>query len=203
VSDWWSDTRAGAEIVGGWAGSAGHSIGNFFVGGSQYPVNNERAMLAQEGIQQWTQLTKNGDPNGEKLGNPVTAVLKAGPGQAVMILMPGGEEEKAAANVVKEGEKAADAIWSSTKAKTAVKNAYEHWEEHGAEFPEYQNAKQYVEGAKDFFKNPPTGTLTKVRSNGDKLFYNPANNTFGVQAADGTPRTMFRPSAGINYWNKQ
>jgi filamentous hemagglutinin len=94
-------------------------------------------------------------------------------------------------------------LWTSTKSKTAVENAFSHWQRHGAEFPEFQNAKQYVEGAKDFFRNPPSGTLTKVRPNGDKLFYNPANNSFGVQTANGAPRTMFRPTDGINYWNKQ
>lgn len=71
------------------------------------------------------------------------------------------------------------------------------------EFSEYQNAKQYVEGAKNFFNNPLSGTLMKFRPNGDKLFFNPANNTFGVQGADGAPRTMFRPNDGFNYWNKQ
>jgi len=86
---------------------------------------------------------------------------------------------------------------------TVYGSAFRHWKKHGAEFPEFQNSKQYVEGANSFFESPPDGTLTKVRPNGDKLFYNPANNTFGVQAADGAPRTMFRPADGINYWNKQ
>jgi filamentous hemagglutinin len=45
--------------------------------------------------------------------------------------------------------------------------------------------------------------LTKVRDNGDKLFYNPGSNTFAVQRADGALRTMFRPDSGINYWNAQ
>ena len=94
-------------------------------------------------------------------------------------------------------------LWTSTKSKTAVENAFGHWQKQGAEFPEFQNAKQYVEGTKSFFNNPPAGTLTKARPNGDSFFYNPANNTFGVQAADGAPRTMFRPTDGINYWNKQ
>lgn len=94
-------------------------------------------------------------------------------------------------------------LWTSTKSKTAVENAFGHWKKHGAEFPEFQNAKQYVEGTQSFFNSSPTGTLTKVRPNGDTLFYNPTSNTFGVKAADGAPRTMFRPSDGINYWNKQ
>jgi filamentous hemagglutinin len=84
-----------------------------------------------------------------------------------------------------------------------VENAYDHWNKHRAEFPEFQNSKQYVEGAVNFFTHPPPGTLTKLRPNGDKLFYNPATNTFGVQAPDGAPRTMFRPADGIIYWNKQ
>jgi len=113
--------------------------------------------------------------------------------------------------VIKGSSRAADAasaaaktpLWTSTKSKTAIENAFDHWKSHGAEFPEFQNAKQYVEGTKSFFSSPPSGTLTKVRPNGDKLFYNPANNTFGVQAADGAPRTMFRPTDGINYWNRQ
>lgn len=76
-------------------------------------------------------------------------------------------------------------LWTSTKGKTWVENAFEHWQKHGAEFPEFQNANQYVEGAHRFFSSPPAGTLTKTRPNGDTLFYNPGNNTFGVQAADG------------------
>jgi filamentous hemagglutinin len=94
-------------------------------------------------------------------------------------------------------------LWTSTGSKSAVENAYGHWKKHGAEFPEYQNSKQYVEGAKSFFNSPPAGTLTKSRANGDQLFYNPTNNTFGVQTTQGAPRTMFRPADGINYWNKQ
>jgi len=94
-------------------------------------------------------------------------------------------------------------VWSSTKGKSAVENAFGHWKKHGSEFPEFQNAKQYVEGANRFVTNPPTGTLTKTRPNGDRLFYHPGSNTFAVCGADGAPRTMFRPEAGMNYWNGQ
>lgn len=94
-------------------------------------------------------------------------------------------------------------LWSLTKNKSSVENAFGHWKKHGNEFPELQNAKQYAEQAKDFLNNPPKGTLTKTRPNGDVLRYDPKTNTFGVQNADGAPKTMFRPSDGINYWNKQ
>ena len=106
-SDWWSATKEGAGIIRGSVSGAVSSAAHHIFGGGQYPANNESKMLAEEGVQQFTPLTKNGDPNGETLGNPVTAVLKAGPGQAAMIMMPGGEEEKAGGFVMKEGEKAA------------------------------------------------------------------------------------------------
>ena len=94
-------------------------------------------------------------------------------------------------------------LWSSTKSKNAVENAFGHWKKHGAEFPEFQNSKQYVEGVQNFMNNPPKGTLFKPRANGDKLFYNPKSNIFGVQNIDGAPKTMFRPDAGLDYWKRQ
>ena len=94
-------------------------------------------------------------------------------------------------------------LWSSTKNKSSVENAFGHWKKHGKEFPEIQNAKQYAEKTKDFLNNPPKGTLTKTRPNGDILRYDPKSNTFGVKNADDAPKTMFRPTDGINYWNKQ
>jgi len=112
--------------------------------------------------------------------------------------------------LVKAKNVAKTPLWTSTKSETAVENALGHWQRHGAEFPEFQNAKQYAEGAKTFFNNPPVGTLTKTRQNGDKLFYNPVNNTFGVQSANGAPRTMFRPDpakhgypSNLDYFNAQ
>ncbi|WP_266160178.1 hypothetical protein [Dyella silvatica] len=94
-------------------------------------------------------------------------------------------------------------LWSSTKNKSAVANAFGHWMKHAGEFSEFQNAKEYVEGARNFLTYPPAGALTKVRSNGDTLIYDAATNTFGSRAASGAPRTMFRPQDGIDYWNRQ
>ena len=82
-------------------------------------------------------------------------------------------------------------------------NLERHWEKHGSEFPEYHSAQEYGDAALKFFQNPPQGTLTKVRPDGEKLFYHPASNTFGVTAPDGTPKTLFRPSGRTNYWNRQ
>jgi hypothetical protein len=96
--------------------------------------------------------------------------------------------------------KTSTSIWSSTSKLSSVKNAFGHWKKHAAEFPEFVNAKQYVEGAKNFLHNSPAGTLMKTRANGDILKYHPGTNTFGVMDATGVPRTMFRPTDGMKYW---
>ncbi|MBU2895225.1 pre-toxin TG domain-containing protein [Vibrio hepatarius] len=101
-------------------------------------------------------------------------------------------------------------LWTNTKKKTGVENALGHWKKHGAEFPELQNAKKYVEATNNFLNHPPTGTLTKTRSNGDVVRYNEQSNTFGVMTKEGTPRTMFKPDpkqhgfeTNLEYFNDQ
>ncbi|RON01519.1 adhesin [Pseudomonas brassicacearum] len=106
-------------------------------------------------------------------------------------------------SAINGGSVGSNPIWSSTSNKSAVENAFGHWDKHKGEFPELQNSKQYVEQAKDFLINSPGGTLTKTNSRGDTLKYDPNTNTFGVLGQDGAPRTMFRPKDGINYWNRQ
>ncbi|WP_261316876.1 hemagglutinin repeat-containing protein [Rhizobium leguminosarum] len=94
-------------------------------------------------------------------------------------------------------------FWSSSGTKSAVQNAYAHWTKHSGEFPEFQNSVEYVQGAQRFVSSPPPGTLTKNRTGGDTLLYDPSTNTFAIRNANGAPRTMFRPTAGMAYWNKQ
>jgi hypothetical protein len=94
-------------------------------------------------------------------------------------------------------------IWSNTKNLNSVENAFSHWKKHSSEFPELFNSKQYVDAAKKFISEPPSGTLTKIRPNGDKLFYNPKTNTFVATTKDGVPKTMFKPKNGKDYWKKQ
>ena len=93
--------------------------------------------------------------------------------------------------------------WTSTGTKTGIENAVSHWNKHEDEFPKYENAEQYFDGALDVVNNPPEGTLTKTAANGDNLIYDPISNTFAVQSSNGQIRTMFRPSDGLDYWNRQ
>ncbi|WP_083565982.1 hemagglutinin repeat-containing protein [Kosakonia radicincitans] len=128
---------------------------------------------------------------------------------------PGGhgpeDEENGRSNDAQTSGKDKDTqIWTETKKDDPVSNAYGHWDKHKAEFPELQNAKQYVDATHDFVNNPPEGTLSKVRPNGDTVFYNPKTNTFAVKTADGVPKTMFRPDpaehgfkTNMDYFNAQ
>ena len=92
---------------------------------------------------------------------------------------------------------------NAPKARWHQSNLESHWAKHGAEFPEFHSAKEYGDAALVFFSNPPEGTLIKTRENGEKLFYHPPTNTFGAAAPDGTPKTLFRPTGRMNYWNRQ
>ncbi len=114
-----------------------------------------------------------------------------------------GEPLKGGGGIAKGGKSKDTQIWTETKKAEPVGNAYGHWTKHGKEFPEYQNAKQYVDAAHNFMTNPPLGTLTKTRPNGDTLYYNPVTNVFASKDINGVPRTMFKPEKGIEYWNKQ
>ena len=96
-----------------------------------------------------------------------------------------------------------DPIWTPRKKITEVQNAYNHWKKHGKEFPDIKNSKEYVDAVHDFVNNPPEGTLTKKRDNGDELFYHPETNTFATKAKSGAPRTMFKPKDKMDYWNDQ
>lgn len=91
--------------------------------------------------------------------------------------------------------RAKGAIWSETKLKSAVENAYGHWIKHKKEFSELKNAKQYADEAMRFLNSISEGKLFKVRKNGDTVVYDPASNVFGIKNADGVPKTMFKPDA--------
>ena len=107
------------------------------------------------------------------------------------------------ANSSGEGKRPDDSIWTEKKGAQPVENAYEHWGKHSGEFPELNNSKDYVNKAHDFVRTPPSSALIKERPNGDILIYDEASNIFAVKRADGTPRTMFKPSQGIEYWKRK
>ena len=64
-------------------------------------------------------------------------------------------------------------------------------------------ADEYLAKVEAFTRNPPAGTERVERANGDVLLYQASTNTFAVVAADGTPRTMFKPDDAATYWAEQ
>jgi hypothetical protein len=92
-------------------------------------------------------------------------------------------------------------IWTNGKVGNRFKNVLGHWRDHGSDFPELNDAKEYVKHAYNFVKNAP---MSKVRQkNGDIFYYDPASNTFAITDKDGIMKTMFKPKRGIDYYNEQ
>lgn len=133
--------------------------------------------LGQAGLHQTTQDIQNGNY-----------------GMAVVGALTVGEISKG--NIVK-------GLWSKGPELSAVKNAIKHFENHGDDFG-VQNAKQYVEKAREFFNNPPEGTLVGIsntRGGTSKIFYHEASNIRGVISNNGFPQTFFKPSIGSHSYS--
>jgi hypothetical protein len=115
-----------------------------------------------------------------------------------------------AAESVATSERISSPLWTATKSDSAAANALRHFNDHGADFPGLNNSLEYVADAQSFLRSPPSGTLTRLRTNGDVVRYNPGSNTFGVMDSSGAPRTYFRPDpaqhgypTNLDYFNAQ
>jgi pyocin large subunit-like protein len=93
-------------------------------------------------------------------------------------------------------------MWSASRKFSAEQNAERAFTRNGEAFGA-RTLDQFVDKAHAFVEAPPKGTLTYVRANGDKLFYDPKGNVFAVATKDGAPRTMFKPDEGRAYWDEQ
>ncbi len=93
-------------------------------------------------------------------------------------------------------------LWSKNRKYSADENAHYHFQKHGPEFSA-KSYPDYMAMVHGFIHNPPPGTQTLKRTNGDTLFYDPKGNVFAVMTKQGAPRTMFRPDNGAAYWQQQ
>lgn len=59
-----------------------------------------------------------------------------------------------------------------------------------------------MEGANRLLHSTSDDILTKIRDNGDTIFYNPNTNEFAIKSADGYIRTYFKPEDGSDYFNR-
>jgi len=94
------------------------------------------------------------------------------------------------------------AVWSTARNRSAEEGAQRSFERNGADFGA-TTLGAYVEAVHAFIANPPPGTETVRRRNGDTLYYHAPSNTFAVATRDGAPRTMFKPREGAAYWAEQ
>lgn len=81
----------------------------------------------------------------------------------------------------------------------------QHFDKHGDEFEEwfgYYTAEDYEKGASDVINNPDALYKTEAED-GDGVYYLEDTNEFVILSTDGYIRTYFRPSAGIDYFNRQ
>ncbi len=76
------------------------------------------------------------------------------------------------------------------------------YDRNGADFGA-TSAEDYLDKVTAFTAKPPRDAETVKRPNGDTLIYQASTNTFAVAARDGTPRTMFKPTTGADYWAEQ
>ena len=93
-------------------------------------------------------------------------------------------------------------MWSASRRYSADENAKRAFERNGRDFGA-KDLDAFVEKAHAFVGDPPKGTLTMTRRNGDTLFYDPKGNVFAVASKEGAPRTMFHPDEGRAYWEEQ
>lgn len=77
-----------------------------------------------------------------------------------------------------------------------------HYDKHKGEFGNISK-DEYLKKANDLINSTGDDVLTKVRKNGDTLYYNKATNEFAVKTKDGFLRTFFKPSDGFEYFNRQ
>lgn len=77
-----------------------------------------------------------------------------------------------------------------------------HYRDHGADFGA-RSAEDYARQADDFLRRANRDKLpTKVDTDGVVRIYDPQTNTFGAYNADGTARTLFKPTSPT-YFDRQ
>ena len=77
----------------------------------------------------------------------------------------------------------------------------EHFEKHNNEFG-YDDAQEYLDGANRVINDK--NALHKIEAeDGDDVYYLENTNEFVIVSKDGYIRTYFKPSGGIEYFNRQ
>lgn len=119
------------------------------------------------------------------------------------LMSPAGGEVDNTTTAQATTEKATTEVSVETVSYEFRKQQYldEHFAKHGSEF-DYETAEEYLAGANRVINDP--NSLYKIEAeDGDHIYYLESTNEFVVVSTDGYIRTYFRPSAGIDYFNRQ
>ncbi|MGN0144230.1 MAG: hypothetical protein ACI398_04555, partial [Clostridium sp.] len=81
------------------------------------------------------------------------------------------------------------------------KDLKDHFKKHGGEFG-YENKEQYLEGANKVI-NSPDALHKKEKEDNDDVYYIESSNEFVIVSTYGYIRTYFKPTDGIEYYNRQ
>ncbi len=77
----------------------------------------------------------------------------------------------------------------------------DHFKKHGSEFG-YKSKEEYLKGANEVI-NSSTSKHKTESEDGDEIYYDEDKNEIVFISSDGYIRTYFKPSDGINYYNRQ
>lgn len=77
----------------------------------------------------------------------------------------------------------------------------QHFEKHGSEFG-YETKEEYLAGANKVISSEDALHKTEAED-GDDVYYLEKSNEFVIVSVDGYIRTYFKPSGGIDYYNRQ
>ncbi|MDE7327197.1 MAG: hypothetical protein K2N63_13140, partial [Lachnospiraceae bacterium] len=164
-------------------------------------------------------VSPNGEGDRTEGSTPTQAVSPEGEGDRTegstptQAVSPDGEGDRTEGStptqaVSPDGEGSVDEVDVADVGKTEIlyefrRESYleQHFEKHGGEF-DYATKEEYLEGANRVIQSPDA--LHKIEAeDGDDIYYLEETNEFVVVSTDGYIRTYFRPSAGINYYNRQ
>ncbi len=99
-------------------------------------------------------------------------------------------------------KKVASSKWAAKKNLSSVDNAKAKWEKHKKAFPEIKNLQEYIAAAHKFKSLSLPDKQEKKMQNGDLVVFEYKSNVCVVYDKKGLPKTMFRPSDGLLYFEQ-
>lgn len=119
-----------------------------------------------------------------------------------------GYAESTDGNIINSSENVDESTTSSDKQNVAVNVRFrnntllqQHYDKHGKSMG-FSSAVEYEIAAAKVVSNPKALHKTEAED-GDDVYYLKETNEFVVVSTDGYIRTYFKPSDGINYYNRQ